>query len=50
MKIFKSRWTKFAIASIVYILLFVVWTGNLWLCSACRLSTTTIFLALRIAT
>ncbi len=31
MKIFKSRWTKFAIASIVYILLFVVWTGNLWL-------------------
>ena len=31
MKIFKSRWFKFAIASIVYILLFVVWTGNLWL-------------------
>lgn len=27
----KNRWTKFAIASIVYILLFVVWTGNLWL-------------------
>ncbi|MBR6656016.1 MAG: signal peptidase I [Alistipes sp.] len=26
-----NRWTKFAIASIVYILLFVVWTGNLWL-------------------
>ena len=31
MKFFKSRWFKFAIASIVYILLFVVWTGNLWL-------------------
>jgi len=31
MKIFKSRWTKFAIASIVYVLLFVVWTGNPWL-------------------
>ena len=31
MKFFKSRWTKFAIASIIYILLFVVWTGNLWL-------------------
>ena len=28
---FKNRWTKFAIASIVYILLFVVWPGNLWL-------------------
>ena len=27
----KNRWTKFAIASIVYILLFVVWTGNPWL-------------------
>ena len=26
-----NRWTKFAIASIVYILLFVVWTGNPWL-------------------
>ena len=31
MKFFKSRWFKFSIASIVYILLFVVWTGNLWL-------------------
>jgi len=31
MKIFKSRWTKFSIASIAYILLFVVWTGNPWL-------------------
>ena len=28
---FKNRWTKFTIASIVYILLFVVWPGNLWL-------------------
>lgn len=27
----KNRWTKFTIASIVYILLFVVWPGNLWL-------------------
>ena len=27
----KNRWTKFAIASIAYILLFVVWTGNPWL-------------------
>ncbi|MBR1962211.1 MAG: signal peptidase I [Alistipes sp.] len=26
-----NRWFKFTIASIVYILLFVVWTGNLWL-------------------
>ena len=26
-----NRWFKFSIASIVYILLFVVWTGNLWL-------------------
>ena len=28
---FKNRWTKFAIASVAYILLFVVWPGNLWL-------------------
>ncbi len=28
---FKNRWTKFTIASIAYILLFVVWTDNLWL-------------------
>ena len=27
----KNRWTKFAIASIAYILLFVVWPGNPWL-------------------
>ena len=27
----KNRWTKFTIASIAYILLFVVWTGNPWL-------------------
>ncbi len=26
-----NRWIKFAIASVIYILLFVVWTGNLWL-------------------
>ena len=29
--ILKNRWVKFSIATIVYILLFVVWTGNLWL-------------------
>ena len=29
--ILKNRWTKFTIATIVYILLFVVWTGNPWL-------------------
>ena len=29
--IWKNRWVKFSIATIVYILLFVVWTGNLWL-------------------
>ena len=28
---FKNRWTKFAIASTLYILLFVVWPGNLWM-------------------
>ena len=31
LEILKNRWVKFAIATIVYILLFVVWTGNLWL-------------------
>ena len=31
LEIFKNRWVKFSIATIVYILLFVVWTGNLWL-------------------
>ena len=31
LEIFKNRWVKFTIATIVYILLFVVWTGNLWL-------------------
>ena len=28
---FKNRWVKFGIATVAYILLFVVWTGNLWL-------------------
>ena len=28
---FKNRWTKFALATIAYILLAVVWTGNLWM-------------------
>ena len=27
----KNRWTKFTVASIAYILLFVVWPGNLWM-------------------
>ena len=31
LEIFKNRWFKFTIATIIYILLFVVWTGNLWL-------------------
>ena len=31
LEILKNRWVKFSIATIVYILLFVVWTGNLWL-------------------
>ena len=30
-KLLNNRWVKFTFASIVYILLFVVWTGNLWL-------------------
>ena len=30
-EILKNRWVKFSIFSIIYILLFVVWTGNLWL-------------------
>lgn len=30
-EILKNKWTKFSIASIIYTLLFVVWTGNLWL-------------------
>lgn len=29
-KIFGNKWVKFALMSIVYILWFVVWTGNLW--------------------
>ena len=29
--ILKNRWVKFSAATIVYILLFVVWTGNLWM-------------------
>ncbi|MCD8073167.1 MAG: S26 family signal peptidase, partial [Alistipes sp.] len=27
----KNKWFKFTLVSIIYILLFVVWTGNLWL-------------------
>lgn len=30
-KIFANRWVKFAVAAILYTLLFVVWTGNLWM-------------------
>ena len=29
--ILKNRWVKFGIATVAYILLFIVWTGNLWL-------------------
>ena len=29
--IFKNRWVKFTLAAAIYTLLFVVWTGNLWL-------------------
>lgn len=28
---FKNKWTGFTLASILYILWFVVWTGNLWM-------------------
>ena len=28
---FGNKWVKFALATIVYVLWFVVWTGNLWL-------------------
>ena len=31
LEILKNRWVKFSVATIVYILLFVVWTGNLWM-------------------
>lgn len=30
-KIFGNRWVKFSLVSIIYILLTVVWTGNLWM-------------------
>lgn len=30
-KIVSNRWVKFAVAAILYTLLFVVWTGNLWM-------------------
>lgn len=28
---FKNKWTKFTIVTVLWVLLFVVWTGNLWL-------------------
>ena len=28
---FGNKWVKFTLATIVYVLWFVVWTGNLWL-------------------
>ena len=31
MNFLKNRWTKFTVATILYILLAVVWTGNLWM-------------------
>ncbi|MGN0007887.1 MAG: signal peptidase I [Alistipes sp.] len=30
-RIFANRWVKFAVAAVLYTLLFVVWTGNLWM-------------------
>ncbi len=30
-KFFGNKWVKFTLATIVYVLWFVVWTGNLWL-------------------
>lgn len=31
MEILRNKWVKFAIASVIYILVCVVWTGNLWM-------------------
>ena len=30
-QIFGNRWVKFSLATIAYLLLCVVWTGNLWM-------------------
>ena len=30
-KLWKNRWVKFSTVSVLYILLCVVWTGNLWM-------------------
>ena len=30
-EVLANKWVKFSIASIIYVLWFVVWTGNLWL-------------------
>ena len=30
-KFWGNRWVKFSVVSLLYILWFVVWTGNLWL-------------------
>ena len=27
---FSNKWTKFSLVAIIYVLWFVVWTGNLW--------------------
>lgn len=29
--VLRNRWFKFSVATIIYLLIFVVWTGNLWL-------------------
>jgi signal peptidase I len=28
---FKNRWVKFTLVAVIYTLLAVVWTGNLWM-------------------
>ena len=30
-QIWRNRWVKFSLASVIYILIFVVWTGNPWM-------------------
>ena len=30
-EIWANKWVRFGVVSLIYLLLFVVWTGNLWL-------------------
>ena len=30
-QIWSNKWVKFGTVSVIYLLVFVVWTGNLWL-------------------